>query len=58
MKNPIDGLSISNLAIDLDYIQADSSRIARNEDWLKGLHKDVYLQETVLIMKDMINGEQ
>ncbi len=58
MKNPIDGLSISNLATDLDYIQADSSRIARNEDWLKGLHKDVYLQETVLIMKDMINGEQ
>ena len=54
MKDSIDGLSINNLLVDIDYIQADSSRIARNEDWIKGLQKDVYLQETVLIMKDMM----
>ncbi len=54
MKDPLVGLSVENLAIDIDHIQADSSRIARNQDWLEGLHKDVYLQETVLIMKDMI----
>lgn len=58
MKDPIDGLSIYNLTSDIDYIKADSSRIARNEDWIKGLHKDVYLQETVLIMKDMMRMEK
>ncbi len=56
MKDPIAGLVISNLPMDIDYIQSDSSRIARNEDWLEGLHKDVYLQETVMIMKDMIGS--
>ena len=58
MKDPIDGLSIYNIAIDLKLIEADSSKIARNEDWLKGLHKDVYLQETMMIMKDMISVEK
>ena len=56
MKDSITGLAISNLAMDIEYIEADSSRIARNEDWLKGLHKDVYLKETVLIMKDMLEA--
>ena len=54
MKDPLAGLSISNLSVDISHIEADSSRIARNQDWLDGLHKDVYLQETILIMKDMI----
>lgn len=54
MKDPLAGLSVSNLPVDISHIEADSSRIARNQDWLEGLHKDVYLQETVLIMKDMI----
>ena len=56
MKDPISGLMLNNLAVDLEYIEADSSRIARNQDWLDGLKKDVYLQETVMIMKDMIGG--
>lgn len=55
MKDPLKGLSVSNLSVDINHIEADSSRIARNQDWLDGLHKDVYLQETVLIMKDMLN---
>lgn len=54
MKDPIAGFNIKNLPQDQAYIQSDSSRIARNDDWLKGLHKDVYLQETALIMKDMM----
>lgn len=55
MREPLEGLSVANLSVDISHIEADSSRIARNQDWLDGLHKDVYLQETVLIMKDMID---
>ncbi len=53
----IENLSIKNLTADLDYIQADSSRIDRNEDWLKRLKKDFYLHETLNIMRDMIANE-
>jgi len=41
--------------VDIDYINSDESRTARNEDWLEGLTKDFYLEETLLIMKDMID---
>ncbi len=47
-------LSFSNLNVDTAYIQVDSSRIARNEDWLKRVKKDVYLYETVHIAEDLI----
>jgi len=56
MKDPIEGMAIKNLAVDISSIEQDSSKIARNQDWLDGLHKDVYLKETVLIMRDMIGG--
>ena len=53
-KTDIEGLEVSNLEMDLDYIQADSSRIGRNEDFLNSLKKDVYVEESLHIMKDMI----
>ncbi len=49
-----DDLYFSNLTSDTSYIQMDSSRIARNEDWIKRVKKDVYLYETVHIAEDMI----
>jgi len=36
---PINGFNIENLAADIPQIQSDTSRIARNEDWLKDKKK-------------------
>ena len=51
---PIPGLSARNLDIDQQFIQADSSRIARNDVWIKDLKKDIYLDEALNILADMI----
>ena len=50
----IPGLGVANLPGDMEYINADSSRIARNDEWIKGLRKDVYLEETLHVMKEII----
>jgi carboxyl-terminal processing protease len=49
----IDRLKLDNLAVDLPAIQADSSRIGRNEAWFETLKKDIYIEETLHIMKDL-----
>ncbi|MFZ1424689.1 MAG: carboxy terminal-processing peptidase [Saprospiraceae bacterium] len=49
----IPGIKTDNLKEDLAYIKADSSRIARNDDFLKGLTKDVYVYESMHILKDL-----
>ncbi len=56
-KDPIAGLTASNLAVDIDGIEADSSKIARNDAWIADLQKDIYLNETLSIMKDMITQD-
>lgn len=43
-----------NLPADLSKIEADESKKALNDEWLKDVSKDVYLQETLNIMRDMI----
>lgn len=53
---PINGFNIENLAADIPQIQSDTSRIARNEDWLKDKKKDVQLYESYRIMQDMIRN--
>ena len=53
---PIEGLNIANLPDDLEHIQMDSSRISRNDAWIESLQKDVYLEETLSIMRDMIEA--
>ena len=50
-------LKISNLAVDMDNINFDESKQARNQDWLDGMKKDFYLEEALSIMKDMIRLE-
>jgi len=54
MTDTLETLVIDNLEIDLDYINSDDSRIGRNEDWIDGLYKDIYVEETLLIMRDLI----
>ncbi len=54
----IEGLNIETLAVDQSYINEDDGRKARYEDFLEGLSKDAYLEETLYIMKDMIMAQQ
>lgn len=51
----IENLEISTLAVDLDAMASDSSKIARFTTWQKALKKDAYLEESISIMTDMIN---
>ncbi len=51
---PIDGFKIDNLTVDLTQIKSDTSRIARNDSWIKERQKDVQLYETLHIMIDML----
>ncbi|MBC7778226.1 MAG: carboxy terminal-processing peptidase [Phycisphaerae bacterium] len=50
----IESFKINNLAADLPQIQSDTSRIARNDSWIKERQKDVQLYETLRIMLDML----
>ena len=57
-KNDILGLDITNLEVDLAKITIDESNKAKNDEFIKDLKKDIYLEETLFIMKDMINLEK
>jgi carboxyl-terminal processing protease len=51
---PIKKLKPHNLAFDLPVIEADSSKIGRNQAWLETIVKDIYIEETLHIMKDLM----
>ncbi|MEM6698191.1 MAG: carboxy terminal-processing peptidase [Bacteroidota bacterium] len=47
---------VTNLSADLSKLKdADESKVARNDDFIKGVKKDIYIQEALYIMQDMIN---
>jgi carboxyl-terminal processing protease len=46
--------NLNNLPADIAGIEADESKKARNDEWVKGVKKDIYLKETLNIMHDMI----
>ncbi len=54
LNKTIAELEVKNLEVDMPHINTDSSRIARNEDWLKNVRKDQQLKEAIHIMRDMI----
>ncbi|MEM6321479.1 MAG: carboxy terminal-processing peptidase [Bacteroidota bacterium] len=56
LMTEIDGLTVSNLDIDLTQIQSDSTKIDRNKEFIKNLQKDVYIEETMYIMNDLVKG--
>jgi len=53
MKNKLDRMAAKNLEEDLSIIQADSVKIAKNDEFMEQIGKDVYLEETMKIMKDL-----
>lgn len=57
MLTPIAGMHVENLAADLPAIQGDTSRVARNNNWLKERQKDIQLYETLRIMQDMLRSK-
>jgi carboxyl-terminal processing protease len=57
MFKPIDAFVVENLASDLPSINSDTSRVARNVDWMKDKKKDIQLYETLQIMQDMIRAD-
>lgn len=46
--------NVQNLPEDLSSFTKDDSAKARNDEWLKSVKKDAYLQETLNIMHDML----
>ena len=56
MMTAIEGLTVSNLGVDLAQINSDSSKIGRNDEFIKAIKKDVYIEETLHIMKDLVKG--
>jgi len=57
LDKDIADLKIRNMEVDLQEMASDSAKIGRNEDWLQQMQKDVYIQECLMIMKDMIQSE-
>ena len=51
----IEGLAVSNLPQDFEKINMDDTTIAANEDWINNLSKDIYLEEALYIMRDLID---
>lgn len=47
--------NVRNLKVDMPQFDADESKKARNDEWVKGVKKDHYLKETLNIMHDMIS---
>lgn len=57
-KNDVAGMKVTNLSADLPKINLDESNKARNEEFIKDLKKDIYLEETLHIMRDLITMEK
>lgn len=55
--DPIKNLNVINPVADNGYIQMDSSRIARNNSWVDAVKKDVYIEESMYIIKDIITNQ-
>jgi carboxyl-terminal processing protease len=53
-KKEVLGLTITNIPSDLDKINIDESSKARNGEFIDDLKKDIYLEETLRIMRDLI----
>lgn len=53
LKKTFPEIKISNLVADLPEIQTDSSRISRNNEWLKALKKDIYVNEAAKVVMDI-----
>lgn len=56
LQKKITTLEFKNLPEDMARINADSSSVAKNNEWIKNLKKDIYIAETVNIINDMLRA--
>lgn len=54
VNDKVKELNIVNIKSDMEKLGNDSSKIARNKDWIKVRTKDIYLDEAVNVMNDLI----
>lgn len=47
-------LTVKNIAVDTVGINAAKEKIEKNEQWLKRVSNDIYIDETVKVMNNMI----
>jgi carboxyl-terminal processing protease len=57
IKKEIANLQVTNLPQDLANINVDDSNKAKNDVFVNDLKKDIYLEETMFIIRDMIMAE-
>ncbi len=48
-------MNIKNIAADTVTINAAKEKVEKNKQWLKRISKDIYIDETVKVMNNMIN---
>lgn len=58
LKNNVKNLEITNVPSDYHKTLKDEGYKARNDEFIKDLKKDIYLEETMYIMRDMIRSEK
>ncbi|MEO1435461.1 MAG: carboxy terminal-processing peptidase [Bacteroidota bacterium] len=56
MESEIEGLTIASLQADLPSIELDTVRIAQRDEFHKGLSSDVYLEEAIAVIIDLMNS--
>jgi carboxyl-terminal processing protease len=54
VNDKVKELNIINIKSDMEKFGSDSSKIARNKDWIRIRTKDIYLDEAVNVMNDLI----
>ncbi len=54
MEDDIEGIGVKNLPTDLEKFKVDAAKGESNDKWIKNIKKDVYIQEALLVMKDML----
>ena len=57
-EEDVKSLVVKNLEADNEKINFDESTIVRNEEWVKGVKTDIYLEEVLHILKDMKSQEK
>jgi len=53
----IEGMTVKNLDVDLKAINIDEAKAEENKKWLEAMNKDIYVDEALSIMKDMIEKD-
>lgn len=56
MKDPVIA-DVANPAVDMAVVQKDESSIDRNKNFIESVSKDIYIQETLNVMHDMLEKE-